>query len=57
MNEHRAETAAEACVGTEFGKIAAGLSTHQLDTEFQAGLRLAAHFSTRRRLGEPSSRR
>jgi P-type Mg2+ transporter len=24
---------------TEFGKIAAGLSTHQLDTEFQAGLR------------------
>ena len=25
--------------GTEFGKIAAGLSTHQLDTEFQVGLR------------------
>ena len=24
---------------TEFGKIAAGLSTHQLDTEFQVGLR------------------
>jgi Mg2+-importing ATPase len=24
---------------SEFGKIAAGLSTHQLDTEFQAGLR------------------
>jgi P-type Mg2+ transporter len=29
------------CTGarTEFGKIAAGLSTHQLDTEFQVGLR------------------
>ena len=27
---------------TEFGKIAAGLSTHQLETEFQVGLR---HFS------------
>jgi Mg2+-importing ATPase len=26
-------------VQTEFGKIAAGLSTHQLDTEFQVGLR------------------
>jgi Mg2+-importing ATPase len=26
-------------VGTEFGKIAAGLSTHALDTEFQVGLR------------------
>ena len=26
-------------VRTEFGKIAAGLSTHQLDTEFQVGLR------------------
>ncbi len=26
-------------VHTEFGKIAAGLSTHQLDTEFQVGLR------------------
>jgi Mg2+-importing ATPase len=26
-------------VRTEFGKIAAGLSTHQLDTEFQKGLR------------------
>ncbi|MDH6136649.1 Mg2+-importing ATPase [Kitasatospora sp. MAA4] len=25
--------------GTEFGKIAAGLGTHQLDTEFQVGLR------------------
>src|SRR5450432_3409743 len=25
--------------GTEFGAIAAGLSTHQLDTEFQVGLR------------------
>ncbi len=25
--------------GTEFGKIAAGLNTHQLDTEFQVGLR------------------
>jgi P-type Mg2+ transporter len=25
--------------GTEFGKIASGLSTHQLDTEFQVGLR------------------
>jgi P-type Mg2+ transporter len=25
--------------GTEFGKIAAGLDTHQLDTEFQVGLR------------------
>jgi P-type Mg2+ transporter len=24
---------------TEFGSIAAGLSTHQLDTEFQIGLR------------------
>ncbi len=24
---------------SEFGKIAAGLSTHQLDTEFQVGLR------------------
>ncbi len=26
-------------IRTEFGKIAAGLSTHQLDTEFQVGLR------------------
>ncbi len=26
-------------VRTEFGKLAAGLSTHQLDTEFQVGLR------------------
>ena len=29
---------------TEFGKIAAGLSTHQLDTEFQIGLRKFSMF-------------
>ena len=29
---------------TEFGKIAAGLSTHQLDTEFQVGLRKFSMF-------------
>ncbi|QUW85539.1 magnesium-translocating P-type ATPase (plasmid) [Streptomyces mirabilis] len=30
--------------GTEFGKIAAGLSTHQLETEFQVGLRRFSMF-------------